>query len=148
AKLGSANFLNSHQSTVIEINSIRDISLSDLKNKINATGDVDRIVQIKTKDENGKEISYFLMEGGHIDISSPSNSVLGQISARFLEMTRTADHTIISGDVNARVDYKGSINGSAELSFKGRDLTYLTTSQTTGHRNSKHVRIESVTPEG
>lgn len=148
AHLRDASFFENDQRTVIEINSIRDISLSDIKNKVYATGDIDKLVQIKTKDKDGKEISYFLIEGGNIDISSPSNSVIGQISARFLEMTSTNGQTIISGDMKAKVDYQGSINASAELSFKGRDLTYSTASHTTGNRSSKLIRIESVSPEG
>ena len=148
ANLGKVNYQAKNNTTVIEVNSIKDINIQDLKNKITATGSVNRLVQIKTKDTNGKPVSFYLLEGADIDISSPKMSVIGQISAKYLEVNQVGNRTVFSGDVKGSVQYQGPVNINASGSLQGKDLTVQSQKVSNPKLVSFYYSIESVTNDG
>lgn len=147
-KFGNASYLQDKDMTVIQVNSLKDIKLDDLKNKISASGNVSKLVQIKTKDANGQPVSYYLMEGAEIDISSPKMSVLGQISAKFLEVTQVGGKTVFGGDIKGSVQYQGPININGTGTLQGKDLTFNSQKVSTPKLVSHYYSIESVTDTG
>lgn len=76
-------------SFVVELKSIKDLNINELRSKIKASGDVDRQVVIKTKDDRGKDVQFFLMEGADIKFNSKNQPIIGQLSSKFLEVGRS-----------------------------------------------------------
>lgn len=135
-------------SFIIELNSIKDLNINELKSKIKASGAVDRLVVIKTKDESGKEVQFFLMEGSNIQFNAKGKSIIGQLSSKFLEVGRVDGRTFVSGDAKFDATYNGSTKIQTTGEFKGQNLVVDTAKHKVDKTISSYYTIQATQENG